>query len=123
MAVRSTCAAASSSTPWRRSAQAWRAVRLVVDTGLHALGWDRARAVELAVSAGLAQATAEVEVDRYIAWPGQALSYKIGQLELQRLRSDAEAGPGFSISTFHDRLMELGTLPLVALRRELGAPA
>ena len=103
-------------------AQAWRAVRLIVDTGLHALGWDRERAVELAVSAGLAHSTAEVEVDRYIAWPGQALSYKIGQIELQRLRAAAAAREGFSLPAFHDRLMELGTLPLVALRREL-APA
>ncbi|GAC1364410.1 MAG: hypothetical protein NVSMB32_06940 [Actinomycetota bacterium] len=100
-------------------AQAWRAVRLIVDTGLHALGWDRQRAVDLAVSAGLAVTTAEVEVDRYIAWPGQALSYKIGQIELQRLRALAEARPGFVLSAFHDRLMELGTLPLTALRRDV----
>lgn len=103
-------------------AQAWRAVRLIVDSGLHALGWDRQRAVDLAVSAGLAPTTAEVEVDRYISWPGQALSYKVGQIELQRLRALAEADPGFSLSAFHDRLMELGTLPLTALRRELSAP-
>lgn len=102
-------------------AQAWRAVRLVVDSGLHALGWDRARAVDLAVSAGLPQSTSEVEVDRYISWPGQALSYKIGQIELERLRAAAQsaAGPGFSLKAFHDRVLELGTLPLTALRREM----
>lgn len=103
-------------------AQAWRAVRLIVDSGLHALGWDRQRAVDLAVSAGLAATTAEVEVDRYISWPGQALSYKVGQIELQRLRGLAEAAPDFSLSAFHDHLLELGTLPLTALRRELSAP-
>ncbi|GAC1367056.1 MAG: hypothetical protein NVSMB32_11910 [Actinomycetota bacterium] len=100
-------------------AQAWRAIRLIVDTGLHAMNWDRERAVELAVTAGLPRSTAEVEVDRYIAWPGQALAYKIGQIELQRLRGMAETAPDFSLSGFHDRLMELGTLPLTALRREL----
>jgi uncharacterized protein (DUF885 family) len=102
-------------------AQAWRAVRLVVDTGLHALGWDRERAVELAVSAGLARSTAEVEVDRYISWPGQALAYKTGQVEIQRLRAEAAALPGFSLPAWHDRLLELGTLPLLVLRKEMQA--
>jgi uncharacterized protein (DUF885 family) len=102
-------------------AQSWRAARLVVDTGLHALGWERARAIGVAVEAGLPRGTAEVEVDRYIAWPGQALSYKVGQLEIQRLRSAAEAVPRFSITAFHDRLMELGTLPLPALAREIAS--
>jgi uncharacterized protein (DUF885 family) len=101
------------------AAQAWRAVRLVVDTGLHALGWDRQRAVDLAVGAGLPRPTAEVEVDRYISWPGQALAYKTGQLELQRLRAAAAASPDFSLSAWHDRLLELGTLPLLVLRTEL----
>lgn len=100
-------------------AQAWRAVRLVVDTGLHALGWERERAVNLAVSAGLSQSTAEVEVDRYISWPGQALAYTTGQVELRRLRAEAAASPDFSLSAWHDRIMELGTLPLPVLRREL----
>ena len=102
-------------------AQAWRAVRLIVDSGLHALGWDRTRAVELAMSAGLPRGTAEVEVDRYISWPGQALSYKVGQIELERLRAAATQRPGFSLTAFHDRILELGTLPLPALRRELSA--
>lgn len=101
------------------TAQAWRAVRLIVDSGIHALGWSREQAVELAVSAGLPQSTAEVEVDRYIAWPAQALSYKIGQRELESLRSEAAGRPGFSLPAFHDRVMELGTLPLPALRAEM----
>jgi uncharacterized protein (DUF885 family) len=101
------------------SAQAWRAVRLVVDTGLHALGWDRERAVELALTAGLSRSTAEVEVDRYISWPGQALAYKTGQVELQRLRAEAASSPDFSLPAWHDKLLELGTLPLLVLRREL----
>ncbi|HWD09379.1 MAG TPA: DUF885 domain-containing protein [Actinomycetota bacterium] len=101
------------------TAQAWRAVRLIVDSGIHALGWSRERAVELAVSAGLPQPTAEVEVDRYIAWPAQALSYKIGQRELESLRADAAGRRGFSLPAFHDRVMELGTLPLPALRAEM----
>ncbi|HMC08024.1 MAG TPA: DUF885 domain-containing protein, partial [Actinomycetota bacterium] len=104
------------------AAQAWRAARLVVDTGLHALGWDRARAVEVVVGAGVPPGTAEVEVDRYVSWPGQALAYKVGQLEIQRLRSEAEGAAGFSLSVFHDRLMELGTLPLTSLRREMAPP-
>lgn len=101
-------------------AQAWRAVRLIVDTGLHALGWGRERAVALAAEAGLPHSTAEVEVDRYISWPGQALSYMTGQLELQRLRGEAEAAGGFSLPAWHDRVLALGTLPLPVLRTELG---
>ena len=104
------------------TAQAWRAARLVVDTGLHALGWDRASAVEVVAGAGIPGGTAEVEVDRYITWPGQALAYKVGQLEIERLRSEAEGAAGFSLSAFHDRLMELGTLPLTSLRREMAPP-
>lgn len=102
-------------------AQAWRAARLVVDSGIHALGWDRQRAIDLCVSIGLPPPTAEIEVDRYISWPGQALSYKIGQLELQSLRAEAARRPGFTLSGFHDRVLELGTLPLPALRREMAS--
>ena len=103
------------------TAQAWRAVRLIVDTGVHAFGWERGRAVDLGMAAGLPRSTTEVEVDRYIAWPGQALAYKIGQIELQRLRAEAKSRPGFSLPAWHDRVLELGTLPLPALRRELAA--
>ncbi|MCW3045630.1 MAG: Prolyl oligopeptidase [Actinobacteria bacterium] len=93
------------------AAQAWRAVRLVVDTGLHALGWDRQRAVDLAVGAGLARSTAEVEVDRYISWPGQALAYKTGQVEIERLRAEAAALPGFSLPAWHDSCSSWGPSP------------
>jgi uncharacterized protein (DUF885 family) len=66
---------------------------------------------------------AEVEVDRYIAWPGQALAYKVGQIEIQRWRAEAadRAGSQFSLRDFHDRLLALGSLPLPALLRELSA--
>ena len=64
------------------------------------------------------RSTAEVEVDRYISWPGQALAYKTGQLEIQRLRTEAAALPGFSLPAWHDTLLGLGTLPLLVLRKE-----
>jgi uncharacterized protein (DUF885 family) len=103
--------------------QAWRAARLVVDTGIHALGWDRARAVDAIEASGVARGDAGIEVDRYIAMPGQALSYKIGQIEIERWRSAAQEreGPDFSLTAFHDRLLGLGTLPLPSLRTEMGA--
>jgi len=69
--------------------------------------------------AGLARSTAEVEVDRYISWPGQALAYKTGQVEIQRLRAEAASLPGFSLPAWHDKLLELGTLPLLVLRKEM----
>ena len=70
-------------------AQAWRAARLVVDTGLHALRWPRQRSIDFLRSAGLTETDAVIETDRYIAWPGQALTYKIGQREIERLRGRA----------------------------------
>lgn len=102
-------------------AQAMRAVRLVVDTGIHAFAWDRDRAVREMVEAGVPHLDATIEVDRYIAMPGQALSYMIGQLEIQRWRAHAEQaeGTGFSVQEFHDRLLGLGSLPLATLGREL----
>jgi uncharacterized protein (DUF885 family) len=102
-------------------AQGWRAVRLIVDTGIHALGWDRERAIGQMLEAGPPRQAAEVEIDRYIAWPGQALAYMIGQLEIQRWRSEAEGSQGaeFSLSDFHDRLLSVGALPLPAVQREL----
>jgi uncharacterized protein (DUF885 family) len=102
-------------------AQGWRAVRLIVDTGIHALGWGRERAIQQMVEAGPPRQAAEVEIDRYIAWPGQALAYMIGQLEIQRWRGEAqrEQGGGFSLPDFHDRLLSVGALPLPALQREL----
>jgi uncharacterized protein (DUF885 family) len=102
-------------------AQGWRAVRLIVDTGIHALGWDRQRAIEQMVEAGPSRQAAEVEIDRYISWPGQALAYMIGQLEIQGWRAQAERdeGASFSLPGFHDRLLAIGALPLPALKREL----
>jgi uncharacterized protein (DUF885 family) len=101
------------------SFDAWRAARLVVDTGMHALGWSRQRAIDFMVaSTALARNNIENEVDRYITWPGQALSYKLGQREMWRLRRRAEErlGSRFDIRAFHDRVLENGavSLPLLA---------
>ena len=103
------------------SDQALRAARLVVDTGIHAFGWSRDRAIALLEEAGVPHVDAVIETDRYITMPGQALSYKIGQFEIEHQRAEAERREGatFSLRDFHDRLLALGTLPLPALRREL----
>jgi uncharacterized protein (DUF885 family) len=100
-------------------AQAFRAGRLIVDTGMHALGWDRERAIEQMNETGSPRVESEIEIDRYIAMPGQALAYMIGQLEIQRWRNKAAQADGFDLKTFHDRVMALGSLPLAALEREL----
>jgi uncharacterized protein (DUF885 family) len=101
--------------------QGMRAARLVVDTGIHAFGWTRERAIALLEEAGVSHVDAVIETDRYVTVPGQALAYKLGQFEIQRLRAEAaeRAGAGFSLRSFHDRLLSLGSLPLSALRREL----
>jgi uncharacterized protein (DUF885 family) len=103
--------------------QALRAARLVVDTGIHALGWSRERVIPLLESTGLPRDRAEMETDRYIAMPAQALAYKLGQIEIETLRRDEERrlGPAFSVQAFHDRVLELGSMPLATLRREVGA--
>ena len=100
------------------SADAWRAARLVVDTGLHAFGWPRQQAVDYMVAnTPVAQIEVEAEVDRYIAYPGQALSYMTGRLEIQALRARAEEALGdrFDIRDFHDRVLAVGALPLAVL--------
>ena len=100
------------------SADAWRAARLVVDTGLHHFGWSRAEAVAyLTDNTAVAPIDVESEIDRYIAYPGQALSYMTGRRELQRLRSRAQGlqGPDFNIGTFHDQVLANGALPLTVL--------
>jgi uncharacterized protein (DUF885 family) len=104
-------------------AQALRAARLIVDTGIHALRWSRERAIETLEGAGLPHTDAVIETDRYITLPGQALAYKIGQFEIERQRREAAEREGdvFSLSNFHDRLLSLGSLPLTALRRELAS--
>ncbi len=94
---------------------AWRSIRLVLDTGLHALGWDRDRAIAFfRENSGKSDEEIRVEVDRYIGWPGQALAYKIGQLKFRELRTRAERALGdrFDVRRFHDVVLGEGALPL-----------
>jgi len=102
-------------------AVAWRAARLVVDTGLHALRWDRQRSIDFLLDAGLSETDAVIETDRYIAWPGQALTYMIGCREIERLRAEVAARDGsrFDLRAFHDAVLGHGSLPLATLAREL----
>ena len=102
-------------------AQAWRAARLVVDTGLHALRWERQRSIDFLRSVGLSETDAVIETDRYICWPGQALTYKVGQREIERLRAELTArdGSAFDLRAFHDAVLGHGSLPLATLAREL----
>ena len=102
-------------------AMAWRAARLVVDTGLHALRWSRQRSIDFLLEAGLGETDATIETDRYICWPGQALTYKIGQREIERLRRELSArdGAAFDLRAFHDAVLGHGSLPLATLAREL----
>ncbi|WP_136162121.1 DUF885 domain-containing protein [Sphingomonas flavalba] len=100
------------------SYQAWRAARLVVDTGIHAKGWTREQAQQyLRDNTALSNHEIETEVDRYIAWPGQALSYYLGEMEIMKGRAKAEAALGskFDIRAFHDTVLELGSVPLPVL--------
>lgn len=102
------------------SYQAWRASRLVVDTGIHAMGWSRARAqAYLRDHTALSDHEIETEVDRYIAWPGQALSYYTGELAFQAARTRAERALGarFNIRAFHDAMLELGSVPVAEIDR------
>ena len=101
------------------SEQALRAARLVVDPGMHVLGWTRDQAIEyMAARTTMPHAEIVSEVDRYIVWPGQATAYMLGMLEIQRLREQAqrELGARFDIRAFHDRILENGSVPLPALR-------
>jgi len=102
-------------------AQAWRAARLVVDTGLHALRWTRQQSIDLLLSAGLTETDAVIETDRYIAWPAQALTYKTGQREIARLRREIAArdGGAFDLREFHDQAVGHGSMPLATLASEL----
>jgi uncharacterized protein (DUF885 family) len=105
-------------------AQAFRASRLVVDSGLHAMGWSRDKAIEFMHERGtLPLVDAEIEVDRYIIWPAQALSYKIGQREIERARREVseKLGDRFDLRAFHDEVLGHGSLPLATLRREIPA--
>lgn len=99
----------------RLSSELFRAVRLVVDTGIHAKGWSRDQVVEyMRKSGAVDEPTIQAETDRYISWPAQALSYKLGQLKIRELREHAEKelGPKFDIRKFHDEILDGGTLPL-----------
>ena len=104
---------------------AWRASRLVVDTGMHALGWSRAAGDRLLGRATRSSRTNNIvnEVDRYIAWPGQALAYKIGQREIRRLRAEAERrlGAAFDRRAFHDVVLGSGAVSLPVLREQISS--
>jgi len=106
----------------RLSYEAWRAARLVVDTGIHALGWSRERARRFMTEhTALAPNNIDNEVDRYIVWPGQALAYKIGELEIRRLRQRAERqlGAEFNLAAFHDVVLGGGAVSLPVLRGQI----
>jgi uncharacterized protein (DUF885 family) len=99
----------------RLSSELFRAVRLVVDTGIHAKGWSRDQVVEFMRKSGAVdEPTIQSETDRYIAWPAQACSYKIGQLKILELRDrvNKELGPKFDIRKFHDEILDGGSMPL-----------
>jgi uncharacterized protein (DUF885 family) len=115
-------------TPYEKfgqlSYEMWRAARLVIDTGLHRYGWSRQQAIDyLASHTALSTHEVETEVDRYISWPGQALSYKLGELTIRRLRSEAEAklGPRFDKKGFHDTILAMGAVPLSVLESQMRA--
>jgi uncharacterized protein (DUF885 family) len=108
----------------RESYDMWRAARLVIDTGVHHLGWTRERAIAyLADHTALSQHEVETEVDRYISWPGQALSYKLGELKILELRqlAEKELGTKFDIRKFHDAVLETGSVPLPVLEDHIKA--
>jgi uncharacterized protein (DUF885 family) len=98
----------------RLNSELFRAVRLVVDTGIHAQGWTRDQVVEYMRKNDVNEPLIQSETDRYIAWPAQACSYKLGQLKIIELREKArkELGPRFDIRTFHDEILSGGALPL-----------
>ncbi len=106
----------------RETFEMWRAARLVIDTGLHSMGWSREQAIAyLEDHTALSRRDIEVEVDRYISWPGQALAYKLGELQIRTLRARAEAelGPRFDQRPFHDALLGMGSVPLPVMEAEM----
>jgi uncharacterized protein (DUF885 family) len=115
-------------TPYQRfgrlTYEMWRACRLVVDTGLHALEWTREQAQEfLTANTALSVHEIRTEVDRYISWPGQALAYKVGEIRIVALRRRAESalGPRFDLRAFHDAVLEIGGVTLPMLERRIDA--
>ncbi|HWT66352.1 MAG TPA: DUF885 domain-containing protein, partial [Terracidiphilus sp.] len=108
----------------RLEADIWRAIRLVVDTGVHSQHWTRQQMVDyFHEHSNIDEPSIQAEVDRYIAWPGQALAYKIGQLKILELREKAKTalGPKFDIRAFHDQVLDAGALPLDVLTQRIDA--
>jgi uncharacterized protein (DUF885 family) len=102
----------------------WRAVRLVVDTGMHSMHWTRKQAIDFFMeNAPKAELDIVNEIDRYIAWPGQALGYKIGQMKIRDLRARAarELGPQFDLKEYHDVVLRNGAIPLDILEQNVNA--
>jgi uncharacterized protein (DUF885 family) len=106
----------------RLTYEMWRAMRLVVDTGMHSKGWSRRQAIDyMLANSGLTRENIEREVDRYIAWPGQACAYKIGELKIRELRARAEKalGAGFDVRAFHDTILGAGCVPMDVLESRI----
>ncbi|MCW9000568.1 MAG: DUF885 domain-containing protein, partial [Kangiellaceae bacterium] len=106
----------------RLTYEMWRAARLVIDTGIHVKGWTREKAIKLLEeNSALSTHNIRTEVDRYISWPGQALSYKLGEIKIRELRSKAEESLGdkFDVRKFHDAILKNGSIPLGVLEQQI----
>jgi uncharacterized protein (DUF885 family) len=106
----------------RLTYEMWRAVRLVIDTGIHQYGWSREKAMDyLRTRAALSEHEITTEVERYIAWPAQALAYKLGEIQIRRHRREAEEqlGAKFDQRTFHDAILAIGSVPLPVLEERM----
>jgi uncharacterized protein (DUF885 family) len=105
-------------------ADEWRAIRLVVDTGVHSMHWSRQQMIDyFRAHSSMDETNIDAEVDRYIAWPAQALGYKIGQMKILELRAKAkkELGPKFDIRNFDDEVVDSGALPMDILEQRVDA--